>query len=78
VAYYSLFKCNLRRIEDYPNLSAYMRDMAQLPAIIDTVRPEVYRRAYHSIRPVNPTGIVPIGPQIDLTRPHGRAERAYA
>jgi glutathionyl-hydroquinone reductase len=78
VAYYSLFKCSLRRIEDYPNLSAYMRDLVQLPGVADTVRPEAYRRGYHSIRVVNPTGIVPIGPHVDLTRPHGRAERAYA
>lgn len=78
VGYYCAFKCNLRRLDEYPNLSAYMRDLVSLPGVGETVRIEVYRRAYHAIPVVNPTGIVPIGPQVDLTRPHGRAERSYA
>jgi putative glutathione S-transferase len=78
VAYYTIFKCNLRRLEDDPNLSACTRDLVQLPGILRTVEPEVYRRGYHSILAVNPHGIVPIGPPVDFSRPHDRATRAYA
>jgi len=77
VGYYCAFKCNLRRLEEYPNLSNYTRDLVQLPGVADTVRPEVYRRGYHSIPPVNPSGVVPIGPEVDFLRAHDRAKRAY-
>jgi putative glutathione S-transferase len=77
VAYHSAFKCNLRRIEDYRNLPAYLRDLYQTPGVAETVRLDDYRRGYHSIPAVNPTGVVPIGPRLDLDRPHGRAERSY-
>jgi glutathionyl-hydroquinone reductase len=77
VAYGTIFKCNLRRLEDYPNLSGYTRDLAQLPGVMETVKPDVYKRGYHSIRMVNPFGIVPIGPAVDFSRPHDRASRTY-
>jgi len=71
--YYSHFKCNLRRIADYPNLSNYLRDLYQVPGIAETVSIEQIKRHYYgSQRQVNPTGIVPIGPQLDFTLPHDR------
>ena len=66
VAYFSAFKCNLRRIDEYPNLARYLRELYRFPGVAETVRLEVYRRGYHSIRVVNPTGIVPIGPIVNL------------
>ena len=71
--YYSHFKCNLRRIIDYPNLSNYLRDLYQVPGVADTVSLDHIKRHYYgSHRNVNPTGIVPIGPLLDFTRPHDR------
>jgi len=72
--YYSHFKCNLRRIVDYPNLWNYLRDLYQVPGVAQTVSLDHIKRHYYSShRGVNPTGIVPIGPQIDFTVPHDRA-----
>ena len=72
--YYSHFKCNLRRVADYPNLWNYLRDLYQEPGVAETVSIEQIKRHYYgSQRQVNPTGIVPIGPQIDFTKPHDRA-----
>jgi putative glutathione S-transferase len=71
--YYSHFKCNLRRIADYPNLWNYTRDLYQTPGIAETVSIDHIKRHYYgSQRQVNPTGIVPIGPSIDFTAPHDR------
>jgi len=71
--YYSHFKCNLRRIADYPNLWNYLRDLYQEPGIAETVSIDHIKRHYYgSQRQVNPTGIVPIGPIIDFTAPHDR------
>ena len=71
--YYSHFKCNLRRIADYPNLSNYLRDLYQQPGIAATVNMDHIKRHYYgSHRNVNPTGIVPIGPVLDFTLPHER------
>ncbi len=71
--YYSHFKCNLRRIEDYPNLSNYLRDLYQVPGIAETVNMEHIKRHYYGTqRKVNPTGIYPIGPLLDFTAPHDR------
>ncbi len=71
--YYSHFKCNLRRIVDYPNLWNYLRDLYQVPGVADTVSLDHIKRHYYgSHRFVNPTGIVPIGPLIDFTKPHDR------
>ena len=71
--YYSHFKCNLRRIAEYPNLWNYTRDLYQMPGIAETVSIDHIKRHYYgSQRQVNPTGIVPIGPSIDFTAPHDR------
>jgi glutathionyl-hydroquinone reductase len=71
--YYSHFKCNVRRIVDYPNLWNYLRELYQVPGIADTVSIEQIKRHYYgSQRQVNPTGIVPIGPLIDFSAPHDR------
>ncbi len=75
--YYSHFKCNLRRIADYPNLWNYLRDLYQVPGIAETVSIDHIKRHYYgSQRQVNPTGIVPIGPLIDFTAPHDRGRFA--
>jgi putative glutathione S-transferase len=72
--YYSHFKCNLRRIEDYPNLSNYVRDLYQVPGVAETVNLNHIKRHYYgSHRKVNPTGIVPLGPALDFSAPHDRA-----
>lgn len=66
VGYHSAFKCNLRRLVDYPHLWAYARRIYRLPGVADTVDLDVYRRGYNSPSPNrNPLGIVPIGPEID-------------
>jgi putative glutathione S-transferase len=71
--YYSHFKCNLRRIGDYDNLSNYLRDLYQVPGIDETVSIDHIKRHYYmSQRKVNPTGIVPLGPELDFTAPHDR------
>lgn len=71
-AYHGAFKCNIRRIEDYPSLSNYMREIYQWPGIRESVRIDHIKRGYYGIRHVNPTGIVPAGPVLDLERPHDR------
>jgi putative glutathione S-transferase len=71
--YYSHFKCNLRRISDYPNLSNYLRDLYQVPGVAETVSFEHIKKNYYGNQvKVNPTRIVPIGPAIDFTEPHDR------
>jgi putative glutathione S-transferase len=71
--YYSHFKCNLRRVADYPNLWNYLRDLYQVPGIAGTVSLDQIKRHYYgSQRQVNPTGIVPIGPLLDFALPHDR------
>jgi putative glutathione S-transferase len=76
VAYFSLFKCNRQRIADYPNLSNYMRELYQVPAIAATVKARYYVINYWSIRRVNPTGIIPKGTPVDYGQPHDRARLA--
>jgi glutathionyl-hydroquinone reductase len=71
--YVGHFKCNLRRLVDYPNLWAYTRELYQIPGVAETVDFHHIRHHYYgSHRSVNPTGIVPIGPAIDWLEPHGR------
>jgi putative glutathione S-transferase len=71
--YYGHFKCNLRRIEDYGGLSGYLRDLYQVPGIAGTVDFDHIKRHYYvSHAHINPSGIVPLGPLLDFTRPHGR------
>jgi putative glutathione S-transferase len=75
--YYGHFKCNLRRIVDYPNLWGYLRDLYQFRDVASTVNFDHIKRHYYmtQIR-VNPTRIVPIGPLLDLDSPHGREHLA--
>lgn len=75
--YHGHFKCNLRRIADYPNLLGWLRDLAQWPGVAGTIDLEhVCHHYYRSHPSVNPTGIVPLGRGPDLWAPHGR-ERVY-
>ena len=72
--YYGHFKCNIRRLIDYPNLWAYTRELYQWPGIAATVNlMHIKRHYYMSHRHINPTGIVPVGPVIDFEAPAGRA-----
>lgn len=71
--YHGHFKCNLRRLIDYPNLHAYARDLFQVPGIDATVHfDHIKNHYYQSHKMINPTGIVPIGPALDFSAPHGR------
>jgi len=71
--YYSHFKCNLRRIVDYPNLYGYLRDLYQIDGIAQTVDFDHIKRHYYITQDeINPSGIVPIGPLMDLDAPHDR------
>ncbi|TNC73705.1 glutathione S-transferase family protein [Rubellimicrobium roseum] len=63
-AYHGLFKCNLRRIADYPALQGYMLRVLDMPGVRPTVSLDHIKRGYHSIRALNPTGIVPKGPEL--------------
>jgi putative glutathione S-transferase len=73
VVYHGHFKCNLRRIIDYRNLQGYLLDLYQQPGIADTVNLDHIKRHYYMTHTeINPTRIVPIGPLLDLTEPHGR------
>ena len=68
-AYHGLFKCNLRRIADYPHLTAYMTRVHRLPGIAETVSIDHIKRGYYSIKALNPNGIVPLGPKLDWLVP---------
>src|SRR5690606_38221782 len=69
------FKCNVRRILDYPNLQGYLMDLYQQPGIAETVDfDHIKRHYYYTHDDINPSRIVPIGPELDLTRPHGREQ----
>ncbi|MDG2294391.1 MAG: glutathione S-transferase family protein [Paracoccaceae bacterium] len=71
--YVGHFKCNIRRIADYPNLSSYLRDLYQQPGIARTVNMEhIKRHYYESHTSINPSRIVPTGPDTDFTTPHDR------
>lgn len=64
-AYHGLFKCNLRRLADYPALSAYLERVLALPGVRETVSIDHIKRGYYSIKALNPPGIVPLGPELD-------------
>jgi glutathionyl-hydroquinone reductase len=67
------FKCNLRRIADYPNLFGYLRDLYQNDGVAQTVNfDHIKRHYYYTHDDINPTRIVPVGPLQDLNAPHGR------
>ena len=71
--YVGHFKCNLRRIVDYPNLWGYLRDLYQFRNVAATVNFDHIKRHYYMTHDeINPTRIVPIGPLLDLTSAHGR------
>lgn len=71
--YHGHFKCNRQRLEDYPHLSGYTRDLYQLPGVAETVDfHHIKTHYYASHHTINPTGIVPLGPDIDYARPHRR------
>ena len=74
VVYYIHFKCNLRRIVDYPNLQGYLIDLYQHDGVAETVNFDHIKRHYYMTHEkINPNRIVPIGPILDLAREHGRA-----
>src|SRR5260370_22834152 len=71
--YYSHFKCNLRRIADYHNLSNYTHDIYQMPGVAETVAiPRIKLGYYGGMRNLNPSGIIPLGPELDFSAPHDR------
>ena len=71
--YVGHFKCNIRRIADYPALSGYLRELYQVPGIAGTVNMDHIKNHYYgSHETINPTGIVPVGPELDLLAPHSR------
>jgi putative glutathione S-transferase len=77
--YVGHFKCNLRRIVDYPNLSNYLRELYQVPGVAQTVSMDDIKRHYYmSMTAINPTRIVPKGPSLDFAAPHDRARTPRA
>lgn len=71
--YHGHFKCNLRRIVDYPNLQGYLQDLYQQPGVAELVNFDHIKRHYYVTHTeINPTQIVPLGPVLDLAAPHGR------
>ena len=71
--YHGHFKCNRQTLHSFPNLWGYLRDLYQMPGIAETVSLDHIKRHYYiSQRTVNPSQIVPVGPAIDFTTPHGR------
>ncbi|PYL40788.1 MAG: glutathione-dependent reductase [Verrucomicrobia bacterium] len=77
VVYHGHFKCNLRRIVEYSNLQGYLMDLYQQPGITDTVNFDHIKRHYYMTHTqINPTRIVPIGPVLDLRKPHNRGRLA--
>jgi putative glutathione S-transferase len=72
-AYHGLFKCNLRRIADYPNLSRHLMRMLDLPGVAETVNVDHIKRGYYSILSLNPGRIVPLGPALPFA---GRLARS--
>ena len=71
--YHGHFKCNIRRIADYPNLYGYLRELYQYPGIAETVNfDHIKRHYYYSHTMINPTQIIPAGPELSLMEPHQR------
>ncbi|EKV32630.1 Glutathione S-transferase, omega [Caenispirillum salinarum AK4] len=71
--YVGHFKCNRNRIADFPNMLGYLRELYQVPGVAGTVSFDHIKRHYYASHTmINPTGIVPKGPAMDLTLPHGR------
>jgi putative glutathione S-transferase len=79
LVYYSHFKCNVRRVQDYPNLADYLRELYQWPGIKETFDLQKIKEGYYGQLNVNPTGIVPLGPTLDhleLSHDRGRLRAA--
>jgi putative glutathione S-transferase len=75
--YHGHFKCNRQKLVEFPALWAYTRDLYQRPGFGDTVDIDAIKRHYYMTHPhINPTGIVPGGPELDFTQPHGRDDLA--
>ncbi|MBA3988102.1 MAG: glutathione-dependent reductase [Idiomarina sp.] len=73
--YVGHFKTNLKRIADYPNLYSYMRELYQVSGVASTVNMDHIKQHYYgSHDTINPTGVVPVGPDLDLTAPHDRSK----
>ncbi len=71
--YHGHFKCNIRRIADYPNLYGYLRELYQYPGVADTVNIDhIKRHYYYSHTMINPTQVIPAGPELGLNEPHQR------
>lgn len=71
--YHGHFKCNLRRLVDYPNLWDFTRELYQWPGVAATVNMRHIKEHYYRSHPtINPNGIVPAGPLLDFEQPHGR------
>jgi putative glutathione S-transferase len=71
--YHYHFKCNLRRLTDYPNLWGHTRELFRVPGVAETVNFDHIKRHYYMTHDaVNPTAIVPVGPELDFSAPHGR------
>src|SRR5262249_44981941 len=74
--YYQHFKCNRRRIVDYPNLWGYARDLYQLPGIAETVDMQQIKIHYFTTHDmINPSRLIPVGPELDFLAPHGRGRK---
>lgn len=77
--YVGHFKCNVRRLIDYPNLWGYVRDLYQVPGIAETVDiGHIKAHYYVSHTHINPTGVIPRGPELDYSTPHGREQLGKA
>jgi putative glutathione S-transferase len=73
--YHGHFKCNIKRIEDYPHLAGYVRELYQWPGVAATVNMKhIKEHYYRSHATINPTGVVPVGPVLNLAGPHGREQ----
>ncbi len=77
IVYVGHFKCNIRRIADYPALSAYLEDMMSVEAVASTFRADHIKNHYYRSHPwINPTGVVPVGPASELLQPAAEAAAA--
>ena len=77
--YYSHFKCNLRRLSDYHNMSNYTRDIYQIPGVAETVDLPLIKLGYYGgMHNLNPSGIIPLGPELDFSTPHDRGRLVKA
>src|SRR5690625_3806233 len=71
--YHGHFKCNIKRLVDFPHLWAYTRELYQWPGVAETVDMEHIKANYYGSHPtINPNGIIPLGPETNFNEPHGR------